>query len=191
MVLKRETSQGPGPLALAANPGFAGRDAETVRHGYARAACAGRVCLGGGAGRVPRRRAPRPKPLSVATRQQGAGGQAARYSGTRGRVLHASRREWRIQKIIHRDYRVCLGKKLPDVAIKVSVDTKSKRTAAEALRTMSHDLAIANPNLVVWQAGVIDAVQGTDPDAFSATLNKGVETAHSAGAERDLYEYAI
>ena len=76
-----------------------------------------------------------------------------------------------------------LGQKLPDVAIKVSVDTKSKRTAAEALRTMSHDLAIANPNLVVWQAGVIDAVQGTDPDAFSATLNKGVETAHSAGAD--------
>jgi hypothetical protein len=76
-----------------------------------------------------------------------------------------------------------LAQKLPNIAIKVTVDTKSRRTAAEALRTMPHDLATANPNLVVWQAGVIDAVQGTDPEAFSATLNKGVETAYSAGAD--------
>ena len=76
-----------------------------------------------------------------------------------------------------------LAQKLPNIAIKVTVDTKSRRTAAEALRTMPHDLATAKPNLVVWQAGVIDAVQGTDPEAFSATLNKGVETAYSAGAD--------
>jgi hypothetical protein len=76
-----------------------------------------------------------------------------------------------------------LAQKLPNIAIKVTVDTKSRRPAAEALRTMPHDLATAKPNLVVWQAGVIDAVQGTDPEAFSVTLNKGVETAHAAGAD--------
>ena len=76
-----------------------------------------------------------------------------------------------------------LAQKLPNIAIKVTVDTKSRRNAAEALRTMPQDLATAKPNLVVWQAGVIDAMQGIDPEAFSATLNKGVETAYSAGAD--------
>jgi len=76
-----------------------------------------------------------------------------------------------------------LAQKLPNIAIKVAVDTKSRRTAAEALRTIPQDLATAKPNLVVWQGGVIDAIKGVDPEAFSATLNKGVETAHAAGAD--------
>jgi hypothetical protein len=76
-----------------------------------------------------------------------------------------------------------LAQKLPNIAIKVTVDTKSRRTAAEALRTIPQDLATAKPNLVVWQGGVIDAMKGVDPEAFSATLNKGVETAHAAGAD--------
>ena len=76
-----------------------------------------------------------------------------------------------------------LAQQLLNVAVKVTVDTKPRRTAADALRIMPHDLATAKPNLVVWQAGVIDAVQATDPEAFSATLNKGVETAFSAGAD--------
>jgi hypothetical protein len=76
-----------------------------------------------------------------------------------------------------------LAQKLPNIAIKVTVDTKSRRTAAEALRAIPQDLATAKPNLVVWQGGVIDAIKGVDPEAFSATLNKGVETAHAAGAD--------
>jgi GDSL-like Lipase/Acylhydrolase family len=76
-----------------------------------------------------------------------------------------------------------LAQKLPDITINVTVDTVARRTAAEALRTIPQDLAMAKPNLVVWQAGVIDAVKGVDPEAFSATLNKGVETVHSAGAD--------
>jgi GDSL-like Lipase/Acylhydrolase family len=76
-----------------------------------------------------------------------------------------------------------LAQKLPNISIKVTVDTKSRRNAAEALRTIPQDLATAKPNLVVWQAGVSDAMQGVDPEAFSATLNKGVETAHAAAAD--------
>ena len=53
-----------------------------------------------------------------------------------------------------------LAQKLPNVAIKVTVDTKARRTAADALQAMPQDLATAKPNLVVWQAGVIDAMQG-------------------------------
>lgn len=76
-----------------------------------------------------------------------------------------------------------LAQRLPNIGIKVTVDTEYRRTAAEALRIIPQDIATAKPNLVVWQAGVIDAMQGVDPEAFSATLNKGVETAHAAGAD--------
>jgi hypothetical protein len=76
-----------------------------------------------------------------------------------------------------------LTQQLPNITIKLSVDTKAKRTAAEALRIIPQDFATAKPSLVVWQTGVIDAMQGVDPEAFSATLNKGVETAHAAGAD--------
>jgi len=76
-----------------------------------------------------------------------------------------------------------LAQKLPNVAIKVSVDTKARRTAAEALQAMPQHLATAKPNLVVWQSGVIDAMLGVDPDAFNATLNKGIETANAFGAD--------
>ena len=76
-----------------------------------------------------------------------------------------------------------LAQKLPDIAIKVTVDSIARRTTAEALRTIPQDLATAKPNLVVWQGGVIDAIKGVDPEAFSATLNKGVETVHAAGAD--------
>jgi hypothetical protein len=76
-----------------------------------------------------------------------------------------------------------LAQQFPNIAIKVTVDTKSRRTAAEALRIIPRDFATAKPNLVVWQSGVIDAMQGVDPEAFSDTLNKGVETAHAAGAD--------
>ena len=79
-----------------------------------------------------------------------------------------------------------LAQKLPNITIKVTVDTKSKRTVAEALRIIPQDLATAKPNLVVWQGGVIDAIKGVDPEAFSATLNKGVETVHAAGADMIL-----
>ena len=76
-----------------------------------------------------------------------------------------------------------LAQQLPNIAIKVTVDTKSRRTAAEALRIIPQALATAKPNLVVWQTGVIDAMQGVDPEAFSATLNNGVKTANAAGAD--------
>ena len=76
-----------------------------------------------------------------------------------------------------------LAQQLPNIAIKVTVDTKSRRTAAEALRIIPQDFTTAKPNLVVWQTGVIDAMQGVDPEAFSATLNKGVKTANAAGAD--------
>jgi hypothetical protein len=42
------------------------------------------------------------------------------------------------------------------------------------------------PALVIWQAGTFDAVSGIEPDEFSASLDAGVDTIVSAGADVDL-----
>src|SRR5690606_30379953 len=39
------------------------------------------------------------------------------------------------------------------------------------------------PNLVIWQTGTVDAMRGVDPDDFRLTLDEGVETIHSGGAD--------
>src|SRR5450759_4526722 len=61
--------------------------------------------------------------------------------------------------------------------------SESKAYPSRLQNVLAQDLPTAKPNLVVWQGGVIDAIKGVDPEAFSATLNKGVETAHAAGAD--------
>jgi hypothetical protein len=44
-------------------------------------------------------------------------------------------------------------------------------------------LAAAKPKLVVWQTGTVDAMQSIDTDQFRAALDRGINIAHSAGAD--------
>ena len=76
-----------------------------------------------------------------------------------------------------------LAEKLPGVDVKLTVDVKSKRSAADMVKAMVADLADAKPALVVWQTGTVDAMQAVDPDVFSQALDRGVNTARSAGAD--------
>jgi hypothetical protein len=76
-----------------------------------------------------------------------------------------------------------LAEKLPGVEIKVTTDVKSGRTAAEMVKGLPASLSSANPALLVWQTGTVDAMLGVDPDQFSQALDKGVKTARSAGAD--------
>ena len=39
------------------------------------------------------------------------------------------------------------------------------------------------PSLVVWQTGTYDAVRGTDPEEFRASVSDGVEKLHEGGAD--------
>ncbi len=39
------------------------------------------------------------------------------------------------------------------------------------------------PNLMIWQTGTYDAVRGTDPEDFRATVFEGVENLHAGGAD--------
>lgn len=76
-----------------------------------------------------------------------------------------------------------LAEALPDVAIKVSTDVSSHRSAAEMLKSLPAALAANKPELVIWQTGTVDAVQSVDPDQFSQSLDKGITLARNAGAD--------
>lgn len=76
-----------------------------------------------------------------------------------------------------------LASRLPGVDVKVTTDVRSGRTAAEMVEALPGALAAANPVLLVWQTGTVDAMLGVDPDLFSQSLDKGIKIARSAGAD--------
>jgi hypothetical protein len=76
-----------------------------------------------------------------------------------------------------------LADKLPGVTVKVTADVKSRRTAADMLKTLVPSLASTKPALMVWQTATVDAMQAVDPDRFSQALDKGIGLARSAGAD--------
>jgi hypothetical protein len=75
---------------------------------------------------------------------------------------------------------------LPDVAVKVSADVKSGRTAATMLGALPKALAAAKPALLIWQTGTVDAMQAVSPDHFGEVLEEGIAQAASAGADTVL-----
>jgi hypothetical protein len=76
-----------------------------------------------------------------------------------------------------------LAEQLPGVEVKVTTDVKAKRSAAEMVKALPADLSSSKPALLVWQTGTVDAMLAVDPDQFSQALDKGINTARSAGAD--------
>jgi len=76
-----------------------------------------------------------------------------------------------------------LTRRLPNVEVKVSAHSKPRQTADKMLEDIEKILAAEKPALVVWQTGTVDAIRGTEPDAFGAILNEGVEKIQVAGAD--------
>jgi hypothetical protein len=76
-----------------------------------------------------------------------------------------------------------LAQQLPGVQVKVTTDVKAKRTALEMVKTLPAALNASKPALLVWQTGTVDAMLAIDPDQFSQALDKGINIAHSVGAD--------
>jgi hypothetical protein len=76
-----------------------------------------------------------------------------------------------------------LAAKLPGVTVTVATDVKARRTASEMLKSLGPALAATKPALVIWQTATVDAMQAVDLDQFSQSLDKGINTARSAGAD--------
>lgn len=76
-----------------------------------------------------------------------------------------------------------LSEKFPNLKVKVRSYAQSKRTAADMAGDFERIIEEDKPALVVWQTGTVDAMRGVDPDEFRATLEEGIETLHTGGAD--------
>lgn len=76
-----------------------------------------------------------------------------------------------------------LERRLPGVKVTVTVETKSRQSAEEMAESIGKLLLDHKPSLVVWQTGTYDAVRGTDPEGFRASVSDGVERLQAGGAD--------
>lgn len=79
-----------------------------------------------------------------------------------------------------------LQKRYPGVAIKVTTLAKSRLTATNMTESLEKVLLDQKPDLVVWQTGTVDAMQGVDPESFRVSLDRGVDLIEDSGADAIL-----
>ena len=76
-----------------------------------------------------------------------------------------------------------LMRRLPGVKVKVVAVTKPRQSAKEMVKSIDQLLLDQKPGLVIWQTGTYDAVHGTDPEEFRASVAEGVEKLQAGGAD--------
>lgn len=81
-----------------------------------------------------------------------------------------------------------LGQRLPGLAIEVTVRGGRGVTAQEVARLLPAELAALRPNLVLWQAGTVEAVRGLELDRLTEALKEGAERVQAAGADLVLLD---
>lgn len=80
-------------------------------------------------------------------------------------------------------FEAALQKKLPDVKVKVISLVKSRQTAADMAATFPKVLKDEKPQLVIWQTGTADAMQGVATDEFQTTLEQAIAKLREGGAD--------
>ena len=80
-------------------------------------------------------------------------------------------------------FEAALQKKLPDVKVKVISLVKSRQTAADMAATFPKVLKDEKPQLVIWQTGTADAMQGVATDEFQSTLEQSVAKLREGGSD--------
>ena len=68
-----------------------------------------------------------------------------------------------------------LSQAFPDAAVEVMTYIKSRETAADMVKGLDQIIDDAKPDLVVWQTGTVEAIEGIDADDFRSALDGGVE----------------
>ena len=72
---------------------------------------------------------------------------------------------------------------LPDVQVKVIVHVALRQTTEQMAAGLANVLPDDKPDLVIWQAGTVDALRGVEPDEFRTELDSGLATIAAAGAD--------
>ena len=76
-----------------------------------------------------------------------------------------------------------LKEKLPQLAVKVSVEIQASKTAEEVGSSLVKLMEGKSPTLVIWQTGTVDAMRSIDPDDFRNAVDEGVAALQKAGAD--------
>jgi len=80
-------------------------------------------------------------------------------------------------------FEAALQKKLPDVKVKLISLVKSRQTAADMAATFPKVLKDEKPQLVIWQTGTADAMQGVATEEFQSTLEQAITKLREGGAD--------
>lgn len=72
---------------------------------------------------------------------------------------------------------------LPGVELRVINAGKSGETSADMLARLEQDVLSHDPDLVIWQAGGNEVLQGRDPEQFLALMRQGLRRLRAAGVE--------
>ena len=76
-----------------------------------------------------------------------------------------------------------LTDKFPSARIKVVNRAVARQTAKQVLERLDRDILPLKPNLVIWETGTMEAVRGSDVDAFRETVRTGIDELRVAGVE--------
>jgi hypothetical protein len=76
-----------------------------------------------------------------------------------------------------------LKEKLPQVAVGLSVELQTKKTAEEVAVGLVKLVEEKKPALVIWQTGTVDAMRGVDADDFHTAIDEGVTALQNAGVD--------
>jgi hypothetical protein len=76
-----------------------------------------------------------------------------------------------------------LRARLPGNEIKVTAHIPSGQTTAEMAADLPKILSDDRPDLVIWQAGTVDALRGVEPDDFRTSLDQGLDAIAAVGAD--------
>lgn len=108
--------------------------------------------------------------LAVGSATMRAPGRAPAGTGFAQRMTDALHRAW------------------PGSEISIDIEGHKGITAAEQLALIRAALARGGYQLVIWQTGTVDALRGTAPAEFAATLAAGAESAGAARADLVLVD---
>jgi lysophospholipase L1-like esterase len=72
---------------------------------------------------------------------------------------------------------------LPDVTVNVATYARPRQLAEKMVKDFDKVVADEKPNLVIWQTGTFDAIQGVDPREFLNSVTDGVEKLKNAGVD--------
>jgi acyl-CoA thioesterase I len=76
-----------------------------------------------------------------------------------------------------------LTDRFPSARIKVVNRAVARQTAKQALDRLDRDILPMKPNLVIWETGTMEAVRGSDVEAFRETVRTGIDELRTAGVE--------